>query len=175
MSRQAIAIEDLVLPPFAQWDKKWFLLTAGENKPGAFNSMTVSWGGLGFIWSRPLAIVVVRPQRFTYQFTERCDTFSLCAFPEQYREALNVLGTRSGRDGRKMTDCGLKPIKLSRIASPGFDEAELIIECRKSYFNDLDPKHFLAEHIAPNYQGDYHRMYFGEVVAVSGTKEYVRK
>ena len=172
MDRKIIPIKELELRPFAAWDDMWFLLTAGENRPGQFNSMTVSWGALGWIWGRPLAIVVVRPQRHTRQFIDRFDTFSLCTFPEAHRRTLNMLGTLSGRDSDKMNRCGLTPIALSQIACPGFEEAELILECRKTYFSNLDPQHFLADFIAPNYKGDYHRMYFGEVVAASGTAKY---
>jgi flavin reductase (DIM6/NTAB) family NADH-FMN oxidoreductase RutF len=172
MRRETIPLTELHLPVFGAWEPGWFLLTAGENRPGCFNSMTVSWGALGLIWSRPLALVVVRPQRYTYRFMERCDTFSLCAFEKSHRPALNLLGTLSGRDTQKMTECGLTPIALSTIPCPGFEEAKLILECRKTYFDDLNPQHFLAAFIGPNYQGDYHRMYFGEVLAASGTTEY---
>ena len=174
MQRAEIPLTELQMPSIGAWEPGWFLLTAGENQPGKFNSMTVSWGALGVIWSRPLAIVVVRPQRHTFRFMERYDTFSLCAFDESHRQALNLLGTRSGRDSRKMTECGLTPVALTRIPCPGFDEARLILECRKTYFGDLNPEHFLADYIAPNYQGDYHRMYFGEVLAAAGTPEYCR-
>jgi len=172
MKRQDIPFNELAMRPLAAWDQKWFLLTAGENKPGKFNSMTVSWGALGFIWGKPLAIVVVRPQRYTREFIDRYDTFSLCAFPETQRPALEMLGRLSGRDSDKMTACGLTPIALSQIACPGFAEAELILQCRKSYFSDLQPAHFVADYIAPNYHGDYHRIYFGEILAAEGVAEY---
>jgi flavin reductase (DIM6/NTAB) family NADH-FMN oxidoreductase RutF len=173
--REAIPFNELLLPAFGAWEPGWFLLTAGANRPGAFNSMTVSWGAFGVIWHRPLAVVVIRPQRYTRQFMERHATFSLCAFDESYRDTLKMLGTVSGRDTRKMTDCGLTPVGLSRIECPGFAEAKLILECQKTYFDDLDPAHFLADFIAPNYQGDYHRIYFGEVLAAAGTAEFRRR
>ncbi len=172
MPRESIPLTELQLRTFGAWEPGWFLLTAGENRPGGYNSMTVSWGALGVIWHKPLAIVVVRPQRYTYEFIEKHDTFSLCAFNERHRPALNLLGTQSGRNTKKMADCGLTPIALTQITCPGFEEAELILECRKMYFDDLDPRHFLADFIAPNYKGDYHRMYFGEVLAASGTEAY---
>lgn len=172
MERHEIPASEIVFPPFARWEPGWLLLTAGENRPAGYNSMTVSWGGLGVIWGRPLAIVVVRPQRYTFEFMERSASFSLCAFAESYRPVLTLLGTKSGRDSAKMQECGLTPLALTKIVSPGFAEAELILECRKTYFDDLKPEHFLADYIAPNYCGDYHRMYFGEVVAAQGTAAY---
>lgn len=174
MAREAIPMTQLVLPAFGAWEPGWWLLTAGENRPGGFNSMTVSWGGLGVMWHRPMAIVVVRPQRYTFEFMERSDTFSLCAFDEQYRTTLELLGTHSGRNSTKMHECALTPVALRAIACPGFDEAKLILECRKMYWDDLEPKHFLADFIPEHYQGDFHRVYFGEVLAAAGTAEYRR-
>ncbi len=174
MHRETIPLTELKLLSFAAWEPGWFLLTAGENAPGRFNSMTVSWGSMGVIWHRPFVMVVVRPQRYTREFMERYDTFSLCSFDKSRRPALDMLGRRSGRDSDKMAECGLTPIGLSHIACPGFEEARLILECRKIYFDDLNPEHFLADYIAPNYQGDYHRMYFGEVLAAAGTPEHRR-
>jgi flavin reductase (DIM6/NTAB) family NADH-FMN oxidoreductase RutF len=172
VQRKDIALTDLVVPAFGVWDPGWFLLTAGENRPGGFNSMTVAWGALGYMWGRPLAVVVVRPQRYTFGFMEKNNSFSLCAFPDSCRDALSLLGSKSGRDGDKIGASGLTPVPLTQIASPGYAEAELILECRKTYFDDLDPAHFLAEFIAPNYRGDYHRMYFGQVVAAQGVARY---
>ena len=172
MDRETIALPELNLRAFGAWEPGWFLLTAGVNAPGKFNSMTVSWGALGVLWGKPLAVVVVRPQRYTRKFMDELDTFSLCAFSEEYRGALQMLGTLSGRDTPKMKDCALTPIALTQIACPGFAEAELILECRKSYFHDLEPKNFLAPYIAGNYRGDFHRVYFGEVLAAQGVETY---
>lgn len=171
MNRQAIPVHQLSLPPFAVWDRKWFLLTAGEMGLGKFNTMTVSWGSFGWLWGKPLAMVVVRPTRYTYEFMEEQETFSLSAFPGAYRPALNLLGTKSGRDLDKVAASGLTPIALSHIAAPGFAEADLIVQCRKTYYHDFDPAHFLADYIAPLYKNDYHRMYFGEILAAEGTPE----
>jgi flavin reductase (DIM6/NTAB) family NADH-FMN oxidoreductase RutF len=186
MQRSKIDVYDLVTPAFGVWDKTWFVLTAGDAAaqpaPGlggaaeerAFNSMTVSWGGLGFIWGRPMAMVVVRPQRFTFEFLERSSDFTLCAFGEAQRAAINLLGTKSGRESDKMKASGLTPITVPPVRSPGFAQAELILACRKSYWQDMDPKHFLADYIEPLYRGDYHRIYFGEVVAIEGTPAWRR-
>jgi flavin reductase (DIM6/NTAB) family NADH-FMN oxidoreductase RutF len=174
MRREAIPLTQLMLPAFGAWEPGWLLLTAGENRTGGYNSMTISWGAFGVMWHRPMAMVVVRPQRYTREFIERCDTFSLCAFDETHRSALETLGTVSGRDTNKMTECGLTPVALAHISCPGFDEAKLILECRKMYFDDLEPGHFLADFIAEHYNGDFHRLYFGEVLAAAGTAEYRR-
>jgi flavin reductase (DIM6/NTAB) family NADH-FMN oxidoreductase RutF len=125
------------------------------------------------MWTKPFAQVVVRPSRYTYQFMEQYDTFTLCAFPQDYRDALQLLGSRSGRDGDKIAKSGLTPIASSQVAAPGFAEAELIVECQKMYWQDMIPTHFLKPEIKKNYPDkDYHRIYFGEIVAILGTEAY---
>lgn len=173
MAPQAIPFERLMVRPCNLWLNQWLLLTAGDFAEGHFNSMTVAWGSLGVMWNKPFVQVVVRPVRYTYQFLERYETFTLCAFPEAYRKALSLLGTKSGRDGDKIAEAGLTPIASTRVAAPAFAEADLIIECRKVYWDDLAPAHFLAPEIEQNYpQKDYHRIYFGEIMAILGDEAY---
>jgi flavin reductase (DIM6/NTAB) family NADH-FMN oxidoreductase RutF len=173
VNRIALPWEELTAKVHHLWEGQWLLLTAGDFRGGSFNTMTVGWGSLGVMWNRPFAQVVVRPTRYTREFMERYDTFTLAAFPKQYRSALNLLGTRSGRDGDKIAASGLTPIASTKVASPGFAEAELIIECRKIYSQDLDPTRFVDPSIERNYpKKDYHRVYFGEVVAILATESY---
>ena len=167
MTRNPISINDLHISPHRLWDEQWLLLTCGDWPSGDFNAMTVGWGSLGTMWGRPFAQVVVRPTRYTYAFMEQYDTFTLCTFSEAYRPALQLLGSTSGRDGNKIAQAGLTPIASTQIAAPGFAEAEVIIECRKIYWHDITPEHFLDPAIDRHYaQKDYHRAYFGEIVAV---------
>ncbi len=172
MDRKEIAPNELVLRPVGAWADEWMLLTCGDFAEGRFNCMTVSWGSLGTMWDMPFAMVVVRPTRYTYEFMERTDNFALCAFPERHRDTLLMLGTKSGRDTDKVAESGLTPIASERISSPGFEEAKLILECRKIYFDDYEPGHFLDGAIHGMYDHDYHRIYFGEIVAAHGTAEY---
>lgn len=152
---------------FSLFDDQWFLLTAGDFAKKDFNTMTISWSSMGIMWNRPFVQVAVRPTRFTYQFMNRFDYFTLCAFPEKYRFALQLLGSRSGRDENKIADSSLTP-----IASPGgngvaFKEAQLIIEALKIYWDDFEPQKFVDPTIEENYaQNDYHRFYFGEIVNI---------
>ena len=173
MSLQIIPIQKLIVKPVDLWHNKWLLLTAGDFSKNHFNAMTVGWGSFGVMWNKPLAMVVVRPNRFTYHFIEQYESFTLCAFPEKYRKALKILGTKSGRDGDKIAEAGLQPIASTKISAPAFAEAELIIECRKMYWHDFDPSHFLDSGIQLNYPlKDYHRVYFGEILAVLGEDRY---
>lgn len=156
------------------WSNKWLLLTSGDFEKNAFNTMTVGWGSLGVMWNKPFAQVVVRPTRYTYNFMEQYDTFTLCALPEKYRKALELLGSKSGKYGDKIAESGLQPIASTKISSPGFAEADLIIECQKIYWDDFKPDHFLDHRIHTNYpMKDYHRVYFGEILVVLGEDKYV--
>ena len=172
MQRIDIPSDRLVLPVARAWETQWFLLAAGEF-PENWNCMTVAWGSFGIMWSRPIAMVVVRPTRHTFSFMEKHGSFTLSAFPEEHHEKLDYLGRRSGRDEDKVKKMGLTPIASRTVPAPGFDEAGLIVECRKVYFHDFDPAHFLADYIAPNYPGrDFHRMYLGEILAISGSQKF---
>jgi flavin reductase (DIM6/NTAB) family NADH-FMN oxidoreductase RutF len=175
MLRADISLESLSILPVDLWHRKWLLLAAGDYNAGSWNCMTVGWGGLGVMWNKPVAIIVVRPGRYTFEFVERSAGFTLCAFPEAHRKKLSYCGSHSGREGNKAAAAGITPIASRFVTAPAFDEAELILECRKSYFSDLDPAHFLDPSTESHYPAkDYHRMYFGEVVAASGTAGYSR-
>jgi flavin reductase (DIM6/NTAB) family NADH-FMN oxidoreductase RutF len=163
----------LALRPVHSWKGRSFLLAAGDFAAGLYNFMTVGWGALGYMWKKPLALIVVRPTRYTYEFLERYPDFTLNLFPERYAEQVAWCGAHSGREVDTVRHSGLTPTAGRRAAAPVFAEAELALECRKTYFSDLRPEHFLAEYIEGNYpRKDYHRMYCGEILAASGTQAY---
>jgi flavin reductase (DIM6/NTAB) family NADH-FMN oxidoreductase RutF len=169
LHRQSIALDRLVIRPFHTLDKRWMLLTAGPLE-GTFNPMTISWGALGTVWNKPFAMTLVRPTRFTYGFLDEGHDFTLSVFPEDLKKRVHgVCGTKSGRDLDKVAATGLTPIPSAQVTAPGFDEAELILECRQIYRDDLDPTLFMDPAIHKLYTDDHHRFWFGEVVAVHGT------
>jgi flavin reductase (DIM6/NTAB) family NADH-FMN oxidoreductase RutF len=173
MERSPIAIESFTVKAYSFFEIDWLLLTCGDFEARQYNAMTISWGSLGVMWGRPFFQVVVRPQRYTFQFMERFDTFTVCAFPKEYHQALSLLGAKSGRDGDKIAEAGLTPAAATCVAAPAYNEAGLVIECRKIYWQNVDPGHFLDPAIARNYpQKDYHRIYYGEILAVQGTDPY---
>ncbi|HNY66795.1 MAG TPA: flavin reductase [Deltaproteobacteria bacterium] len=173
MKRRPIDFPEFQVQPYSLLAKQWLVLTCGDLKTGRYNSMTVGWGSFGVMWNKPFVQVVVRPGRYTFEFMNRYNTFTLCALGKKYRDALQILGTRSGRDGNKIAETGLTPVPSTKVAAPGFAEAQLIIELRKMYWDDFKPENFLDPAIEGNYpQKDYHRMFFGEILAIFGTGEY---
>ena len=167
MTRQPIPIEEFVVKPQHLWDVQNLLLTSGDFAKGHYNTMTVGWGSLGVMWGMLFAQVVVRPTRYTYEFMEQYGTFTLCTFPKEYAPALELLGSKSGRDGNKIAESGLTPIASTQVAAPSFAQAELVLECRKIYWDDMTPAQFLDERIERRYpRKDYHRIYFGEILVV---------
>jgi flavin reductase (DIM6/NTAB) family NADH-FMN oxidoreductase RutF len=173
MVRNPIPIEKFIIKPFHLWDVQSLLLTSGDFSRQHFNAMTIGWGSIGYIWRRPFIQVVVRPVRYTYEFMEEYDTFTVCAFPVKYHAALQLLGTRSGRDGDKIAASGLTLMVSTKIPAPGYKEASLILECRKIYWDDLNPSNILEPGIELHYpQKDYHRIYFGEILAIYGSKVF---
>jgi flavin reductase (DIM6/NTAB) family NADH-FMN oxidoreductase RutF len=143
--------------------KEWMLITAGTIN--YYNTMTASWGGMGILWGRKIVFCVIRPQRYTFQFMQETPQFSLSFFDEAYRSALDFCGSHSGRNyADKAAAAGLTAIEtLPGIVS--FTEARMVFECKKLYFQDLDPDHFIDPTIGDVYPAkDYHRMYVGEVL-----------
>ena len=148
---------------FTQFDKKWALLTAGNKDK--FNTMTISWGGLGTLWNKPVATVYVRTSRYTYEFMEDNDYFTISFYPEEYKKTLGVLGAKSGRDMDKMNESGLTAKEIDN--SMTFDEAEVTLVCRKLFKQELD-KANMPEKIAEVVYGNDapHVMFIGEVVDI---------
>ncbi len=144
--------------------QEWMLVSAGT--PAHFNTMTASWGCLGELWFKPVCFCFIRPHRYTYEFMEKGDAFTLSFFEEKYKSKLNFCGSRSGRETDKVQECGFTP-REAENGSVFFDEARLVIECRKLYFQDMDPANFLDSDAMKHYpENDFHRMYVGEITRV---------
>lgn len=172
--RTSIAPEQFNANSFQIFDKGWFLLTGGNFHTQSFNAMTVSWGGFGTMWGKPVVTVVVRPQRYTLEFLDREDEFTLCAFGEEYKEALTFLGRNSGRNiPDKIAQTGLTPIRADEVAAPAYAQAQLVIECRKLYRGELKGKNFCEKSLISECYpaGDFHCFFVAEVKAISGETE----
>jgi flavin reductase (DIM6/NTAB) family NADH-FMN oxidoreductase RutF len=142
---------------------KWMLVTA-EKSDGTVNTMTASWGGAGVIWNKPSAFVFIRPQRYTFEFIEESENLTLSFFGEEYRDALKLCGSVSGRGRDKIGEAGLT--LTHRNGMPCFEEAELTLYCRKRYGQFLTEESVIDETVKSNYAaGDYHKMYICEIVA----------
>ena len=146
---------------FSAIGDQWMLITAGT--ASRCNTMTASWGGLGVIWGAPSATCYIRPQRYTKEFVDREGYFTLAFFGEEYRRQLQLCGSRSGRDTNKVKECGFT-VKAAECGAPYFEEAELVLVCRKRMAMPMDPALMPADVKDKWYKGDYHTMYWGEIV-----------
>ena len=164
----SISPEQMKDNPFKLTGTDWFLLTAGTLE--SFNMLTAGWGGFGVLWDRNVCYTFVRQTRYTYEFIEKNDLFTMSFFPEDYKKALAFCGANSGRDVNKVEKTGLTPVALDSGAVY-FEEARMVIECRKIYHQDIDPNNFHISDIHDFYGlNDFHRMYVGEIkeMRVSG-------
>ena len=156
----AYSLDDNV---FKMIRRDWMLVSAGDEKK--FNTMTAGWGGLGIIWRKEIAIIFVRKSRYTHDFLDENDKFSLTFFGGRERDALNILGVKSGRDCDKVALSGLTPVFIEGL--PTFDEAELVVTCRKMYKQTLDENAMEKEVVDTFYaDNDMHDMYIGEILSV---------
>ena len=142
----------------------WMLITAGDKDK--FNMMTASWGGLGFLYEKPVAFCFINPTRYTYQLMENKDTYTLTFYTEAYRDALKYCGSKSGKDTDKVKGSGLTPITTPG-GSKAFSQAWLIIECRKMVAQSLQAESISDKSLKENWTGkQMHKMYIGEIINV---------
>lgn len=150
--------------PFQLIGKEWMLITAGNEEK--INTMTASWGGLGVMYGKNVAFVVIRPQRYTREFVDREDTFSLSFFDKEYRKTLNYLGTVSGRNENKIETSGLTLARYE--GTPYFDEANHVLICKKLFRQPLSTDCLLDENLINTWyrSGDCHNLYIAEVTKI---------
>ncbi|MBE6935461.1 MAG: flavin reductase family protein [Ruminococcaceae bacterium] len=166
-----IALESLQLNPMTMIADDWWLITAGNEERG-YNTMTASWGHMGSIWGRPghgnlpTIVVYVRPQRYTKEFVDREELFTLTVFDWEHHKALGYLGTKSGRDEDKVAAVGFTPVFMD--GTTGFAEARLTFVCRKLYRAPILEEGFCDREIvdAMYPERDFHDMYVGEILKV---------
>lgn len=159
-----ITYQELSLNPMTRIGSEWMLITAGTKDRG-YNTMTASWGHLGCLWNKPTSVCYIRPQRYTKEFADREELYTLCFFPG-YKKELGYLGTKSGRDEDKVAAVGLTPVFGEGYTY--FAEANLVLVCRKLYRAPILEEGFADQSVAEkNYpQKDFHDLYIGEIVKV---------
>ena len=120
--------------PFEKFNKQWALVTAGNKDH--FNSMTISWGSMGTIWGKDIITIYVRPERYTFEFLEKYDNFTISFYEEKYRNCLNIMGNLSGRDVDKVKEADLTPIEIENAIT--YKQASQTYLCKKLYLQQLD-------------------------------------
>ena len=153
---------------FAENGFQWFhdaeLLAAGNRDKS--NAMTIGWGGIGTLWGRTALTVYVAEKRYTKEFMDRSEYFTVMAFDVAHSNVLNYMGRQSGRDGDKAKALGLHTA-YTENGTPYYTEAEMVIECRIMYAAPFDPQYFKSDapkNMYRNFPAGVHTMYIGEVV-----------
>ncbi len=143
----------------------WGLVTAGDRN--GCNTMTVSWGAIGELWGKDMATVYIRPQRYTEEFLNKNDYFTLSFYSLDDKKRIHgICGSKSGRDVDKIKECSLSP--CFDEPAPYFEEAEIVLLCKKAAKSRFDPKDFIDTAIDENWypQKDYHFIYYGAIEKV---------
>lgn len=139
------------------------LLTSGSIND--FNTMTIGWGMIGTIWRKKTFIVYVKPTRYTYNYMENNDYFTVTFYKEQYKEEMVYLGTKSGRDTNKVKDVNFHPLEIDNCVT--FKEAYCTILCKKYYYTDIDKNNIPEEAVDRYYKDNsLHRVYYGEIIKI---------
>ena len=162
MSFEKIDITEESFNPFSKIGKDWFLVTAGNKE--SFNTMTASWGFMGVMWNKNCVVTAIRPQRYTKEFVDKNDCFTISFFGEEQKDALKFCGSHSGRDCDKMEKTGLVPVELEGNVT--FEQAKTVLVCKKLYAQEMTGNCFVDKTLVDsNYkEGDFHTAYYGEVV-----------
>ena len=141
----------------------WMLITAADGEH--VNCMTASWGNMGVLWGKDVCTVFIRPQRYTYEFVEKTDKISLSFFGGNYRDALKLCGTVSGRDHDKIKEAGLTSSFYE--GTPIINEADTVLICKKLYADDIREEKFVVNDPLVNYENkDFHRFYICKIEKV---------
>jgi flavin reductase (DIM6/NTAB) family NADH-FMN oxidoreductase RutF len=150
------------------------LVTSGaDGKP---NIMTIGWGTLGAIWGRPVFLVLVRPSRHTYSRLEEVGEFTVNVPPRELATGVNLCGTVSGREHDKFQEARLTPVASRQVRPPIIEECVVHYECRILHRNDVAPDALVQAILDDAYaQGDFHRVYFGEIVAAYANQDAVQR
>ncbi|MCX4365491.1 MAG: flavin reductase [Bacilli bacterium] len=155
--------DEFAIRPFYDLDKRWALVTVGNEK--RYNAMTISWGGFGTLWHKPVATIYIRKTRYTYEFLQDNEYFTISFYGDEFRECLGTLGSKSGRDEDKIALTKLN-VEFLELA-PTFKEAELTIVCKKIYSQELNKNNMSSDIVNRFYKNDeVHEMFIGEVVEI---------
>lgn len=141
--------------------RDWMLITAG--KDDGFNTMLASWGGIGVLWGGPVAFIFVRESRYTKKFIDENDSFSLTFFTEEYKKALSLCGTVSGKERDKVKEAGLTPVHTEDMTY--FSQASIVFNCKKVSATLISPEDLIDKSILDQFysDNDYHIMYVGKI------------
>ena len=141
---------------------EWMLITAGDKS--GYNMMTASWGFMGEMWGNDTAIAMIRPQRYTMDFVDKNDYYSL-SFYGNNKDIHKVCGRMSGRDVDKTAKTGLTPVFSDNTVY--FEEANLVLICKKQYVGELKEEEFIDKDPLKCYENkDFHKMIFGKIEKV---------
>ena len=140
--------------------KEWMLVSAGDKEK--FNMMTASWGGVGVLWNRPVVFAFIRPERYTREFIDARNEFTIT-----FRKAQSICGSKSGREIDKVAATGLTPL-FTEAGNPVFEEARLTLECKVVYKSEIEEAKFLDPTVFPRWydekNGNAHIVYIAEIL-----------
>jgi flavin reductase (DIM6/NTAB) family NADH-FMN oxidoreductase RutF len=152
------------------------LLLVSVDAAGKPNTMAIGWGTIGMIWGKPMFIVLVRPSRYTHGLVEQADDFTVNVPPPELSDVVAFCGKVSGRDHDKFKEKGLIAVPGKKVKSPIIEQCVIHYECRVVHKNNVQ-KDKLASSIISSYypKGDFHTVYFGEIVAVYASKDVKKR
>ncbi len=153
--------EELNKSAFQLIGNDWMLIAA--EKDNKVNAMTASWGGFGVMWGKNVVYIVLRPQRYTKEFVDNSNTFSISFLGSEYKKLLSYFGSVSGRDEDKIEKSKLTVNHLED--TPYFEQGNIVLICKKLYAQEFKPECFIQTDLDEKWysEKDYHTMYVAEI------------
>jgi flavin reductase (DIM6/NTAB) family NADH-FMN oxidoreductase RutF len=165
MSRKSLEFPDGITDCINATRSGGTILVAGDGD--SCNGMTIGWVTIGSVWGRPMCVVLVRYSRYTYEFMEKSESFTVNQLPADLKGAVDLFGTRSGRDMDKFKEARITTAPGLEVSSPYIAESDYAIECKTAFKSPMDPELISADFVKGCYPtGDYHMVYYGEIVAI---------
>jgi len=149
---------------FETMANEWMLIAAGDKEK--FNVMTASWGGIGYLWNKPVVYVFIRPERYTFEFIEKKDLFTISFLGKDNKDIHKICGSKSGRDIDKIKETGLVP-HFTELGNVTFEQSRLTLECKKLYSDTIKKEGFADQGFIERWydtHGNFHQMYVAEIV-----------
>lgn len=149
---------------FETMANEWMLIAAGDKEK--FNVMTASWGGIGYLWNKPVVYVFIRPERYTFEFIEKKDLFTISFLGKDNKDIHKICGSKSGRDIDKIKETGLVP-HFTELGNVNFEQSRLTLECKKLYSDTIKKECFADQAFIERWydtHGGFHQMYVAEIV-----------
>jgi flavin reductase (DIM6/NTAB) family NADH-FMN oxidoreductase RutF len=135
----------------------WATCVDGAGRP---NALALGWV-MCTSFEPPMLAISVGHTRYSHELIEQCGEFVVVFPGDAMKDSTLTVGTKSGRDGDKLAECGVELVPASEVAPPLVDGAVANFECAlagklKTGDHTVFAGEVVASHVGPE---DARRIY----------------